>query len=143
MKKNKRLSRAFLGSYIVWVFGAVLFGFLLIKQGGALPVIAFVVAGLDLAAIITARVIFKSHYHVFFILSVIAFSVLTLYCIGGLVTEIIYTLDGKPAIYAWIISIASLLLCALVDCQYITAILKIHHRRLVEEGIIEEKEEEI
>ena len=143
MKKNKRLSRAFFGSYIVWLFGALLFVLLLIKNGGALPIIACVVAGLDLAAIITARVMFKNHYHVFFILSVAAFSVLTLFCIGGFVCELLYTLEGKSAIYAWVISSLSIALVALVDYQFVTSILKIHHKRLVEEGIIEEKEEEI
>ncbi len=143
MKKNKKLSRAFFGSYFVWAFGAILFVLLLVKQPVALPIIAMVVAALILAAIIVARVMFSKNYQVFFITSVIGFSLLTLYCIGGLILEIIYTAKGIPAPYAWVISIASLLLVALVDYQYISSVLKIHHKRLVEEGIIQEKEEEI
>lgn len=143
MKKYRALSRIYLLSYLVWAFGAVLFGLLLVKQGGALPIIAFVVIGIDLGFIIASRILFKRQYRLYFIFSIIGFSLLTICCIGGLVLEIIYTTQGIPAPYAWTISILNVLLCAVIDYFYITSTIKIHHKRLVEEGVIKEVEEEI
>ena len=143
MKRYKWLSRIFVLSYFVWAFGAVLFGLLLVKQGGPLPIIAFILVGIDLGLIIGARATFKHYYRVYFGLSLSGFSLLNLACIGGLVLEIIYTSQGIPAPYAWVIGILNVVLCAVIDYVYIKSTLKIHHKRLVEEGVIKEVEEEI
>ena len=143
MKRYRGLSRIFLLSYLVWAFGAVLCGLLLVKQGGALPIIAFVLVGIDLACIIVARVMFKHYYRVYFVLSIIGFSLLNVLCIGGLVLEIIYTNQGIPAPYAWVIGILNTVLCVLIDYVYIRSTMKIHHKRLVEEGVIQDVEEQI
>ena len=143
MKRYKGLSRIFVLSYFVWAFGAVLCGLLLVKQGGALPILAFCLAGVDLACIIVARVLFKQHYHVYFTLSIVGLALLNVLCIGGLIIEIVYTTQGIPAPYAWVFGILNVLLCAFIDYIYVKSTLKIHHKRLVEEGVIQETEEEI
>lgn len=143
MKKYKALSRIFVLSYFTWLFGAILFGLLLFKNGGALPYVILGVAVIDLAAIIVARCMFKSHYTVFLILSIIGFGILNVFCVGALVTEIIFTNQGIPAPYAWAIAIINVIFCIIIDIFYIRSLRKIHHKRLVEEGIIKEEEEEI
>lgn len=143
MKIYRGLSRVFVLSYLVWAFGAVLFGLLLVKQGTVPTVLAFVGLALDLAAIIVARCMFKNHYRVYFVLSIIGFSLLNVACIGALIIEILYTMQGIPAPYAWVIGVLNVVLCLLIDYIYITSTMKIHHKRLVEAGIIQDVEEQI
>lgn len=143
MKPSKKLARVFLGSYFIWAFGALLFWLLLIKDGGALPIIIFVLACLDLAGIIVARVMYGKQYKVFFILSVISFFLLNVFVVGGFVTEAIYTSKGIPAVYAWVFASVNLALVALMDYHYIRDLITSYHKNMVAHGLIEEKEEEI
>ena len=143
MKPSKKLSRVFLASYFVWAFGALLFWLLLIKDGGVLPTIIFIFECLDLAGIIVARVMYSKNYQVFFITSIISFVLLTGFVIGGFVTEIIYTTNGIPAVYAWVFSSINLALIALVDYNFVRDLLNSYHKNMVAQGLIEEKEEEI
>ena len=143
MKPSKTLSRVYLASYFIWAFGALLFWLLLLKDGGALPILIFVFEVLDLAGIIVSRVMYGKNYKTFFILSIISFFLLNLFVIGGFVTEAIYTNNGIPATYAWVFSSVNLALVALMDWGFISDLLKSYHKNMVAAGLIEEKEEEI
>ena len=142
MRITKRLSRSFVISYFVWTFGALLCGLLLVKKGGALPIIAFVLAGIDLGLIIAARAVYKKHYFLFFIFSIIGFAILNVLVIGGLILEIVYTTQGIPATYAWVIACLNTALLLLVDYLYIFELIKNNHKRLVQAGVIAETEED-
>lgn len=144
MKKYKALSRIFLLSYLIVVFSAVLFAFLLVKFSTPLAIVFIFLAAADLAAFIVARVMFEKHYNIFFYISIAALGYLNLAILGGFILEFVYTLQGTPAPYAWMISIAGILLIAVVDTFYILSLRKIHHKKMVELGLeTPETEEEI
>lgn len=144
MKKHKGLSRIFIMSYFVIIFCGVLFGLLLVKYNLALALVIIGLEVLDLAAFITSKHLFSSHYLAFFIISLVALSFLNISVIGALVLESILTASGEPAPYAWMIIIIAIGFMAIIDYVYPTSLAKIHHKRLIEEGVIEpEAEEEV
>ena len=138
MKKYVGLARVFLLSYLVVVFGGTLLALLLIKDNQGAAIAMAILAGLDLAAFIVARVIFSKYYLAFLIVSLSALLVLNGLVLGGFILEIIYTNNGLSAKYAWFISIASLVLLAVIDLFYGLGVHKIHRKRLIAEGIIQE-----
>ena len=143
MKKYKALSRAYLLSYFIIIFCGVLFGFLFTKVNVGLALALIILAVLDLAALIVSRVFFSKHYLVFLYVGVVALGIMNVSVLGSFIIELIYTIQGFPAPYAWMVASVSLVLTAVVDLFYILAIRKIHIKKLIEQGIIEEKEEEI
>ena len=141
MKKYKALSRVYLLAYLVALFGGMLFGLLLVKDNLGLAIAMMVLCLLDFAAIIVSRAMFRNHYHIFFYVSLPAFIVLTLLVIAGFSLEVIYSNQGLSATYAWTIGSLNLGLVVFIDLFYALTIRKIHHKRLVAEGIIVEDDE--
>ena len=143
MKNYKSLSRIFILSYLTSLFGGMLFGMLLIKNNGVAATFMIILSVLDLAAIITARVFFSKNFKAYLILSASGFSILTMLVLAGFITEIIYTVNGLPAYYAWMIGIINLIFVILIDAFYVLNLLKLRHDRLVELGVIKPVEEDI
>lgn len=142
MKKYKALSRIFLLSYFIIIFCGVLFGFLLVKASIPLAIVLIILAALDFIALIVVRFLFVKHYNLFFIISTAAFGYMNLSVLCSFIIELVYTIQGTPAPYAWMVSILSILLTAVVDIFYVLSIQKIHHKKMVELGLEKEKEEE-
>ena len=142
MKKYRALSRIFLLSYLVLIFCGVLFGFLLVKSNLAVALVLIGLAVVDWAALITAKHLFNRHYQAFLIISVIGIAYVNIASLGALIIEIIYTAQGLPAHYAWMISIISVLFCVVIDIYYVLSIKAIHHKKMVEQGLVEEEKEE-
>lgn len=142
MKKYKALSRIFILSYLVLIFCGVLFGFLLMKPNMVFGIIICCIMLADWINLIVAKHLFKSHYLTFFIMSVVGLSLLNISVVGSFILELVYTCNGKPATYAWMIVSIAIAFTFLIDFFYVKSIRAIHHKKLVEEGIIEEEKEE-
>lgn len=142
MKKYKALSRIFLLSYLILIFCGILFGFLLTKFSVPLAIVFIALAVADFAALIVAKHLFNKHYNVYFTMSVICLGYMNLSVLGSFLLEVIFTAQGNPAPYAWMISIISILLTVVVDVFFVLSIKKIHHKKMVELGLEEEEKEE-
>ena len=143
MKKYKALSRVFLLSYLIIIFCGVLFGLLLVKPNVALGIVFISIMVLDWINLIVAKHLFTDHRKAFLIMSHIGIGLMTLSVIGSLVLESIYTSQGEPAPYAWMIVGISIVLTALVDFYYVRSLLKIRRLELIESGQLVEREEEV
>ena len=75
-------------------------------------------------------------------MSVICLGYMNLSVLGSFLLEVIFTAQGNPAPYAWMISIISILLTVVVDVFFVLSIKKIHHKKMVELGLEEEEKEE-
>ena len=142
MKKYKSLTRIFLLSYLVIIFCGVLFGLLLTKASVGLAIALIILAVLDFAALIVVRFLFEKHYNIYFSISVGAIGYMNLSVLGAFIIELIYTIQGNPAPYAWMVSIVSILLTAVIDIFFVLNIRKIHHKKMVELGLEQEEAEE-
>ena len=60
-----------------------------------------------------------------------------------ILSVLIYTVNGLPAYYAWMIGIINLIFVILIDVFYVLNLLKLRHNRLVELGVIKPVEEDI
>ena len=115
MKKNRALFRSYIGAYFVWTFGAVLAALVLNAWGAAPSIIAVIVALIDVAALITSHVFYSTTKQVYAPLSFAAHGVNTVLVIVAFVAELMLTLKGKAAPYAWMISIICLLSLIPID----------------------------
>lgn len=140
--KNKNLGRAFLLSYLVAIFAGMVFGLLLVKANLALAIVLMIVALLDLGGIIAARVLFKNYFQLFIYFSLASFGLLNVLTLAGFVTEMIFTIMGQPAPYAWFVSSLGLALLVVIDLSYYFGVKKIKRSKLIEAGVIKEFEEE-
>ena len=142
MKKYKALSRVFLLSYIHLIFCGILFGAMLVMFNVAL---ALTVIGIMVATwieMIVAKHLFANHYLAFFIMSLIGIALVNISFIGLFVIELTLTINGKYAPYPWMILGFGFAFVPLIDIFFPLSLKKIHHKRLVEEGIIVEKVED-
>ena len=115
MKKNRALSRVYLGGYIVWLFGGILAALVLNAFGAAPSVIAVIIAFLDLAAIICSHVFYSKLKIAYAPTSFAAFGTLNLLVLIAFFVELGLTVQGRSAPYAWVISIISLVLLIPMD----------------------------
>ena len=109
MKKNRALSRSYIGAYFVWTFGAVLASLVLNAWGAAPSIIAIIVAFVGVAALISSHVFYSTTKQAYVPVSFAGHAINTVLVIVAFIAEIILTQQGKPATYAWVISIICLL----------------------------------
>ncbi len=115
-KRNISLARAYLAFYILFVFSAAIPVLLTFRFSITLSIVVLVVEFLCLAGVIVSNVFYdKKIEKVFYITGIASFGLFDLLILYGFVLELVYTIQGKPATYAWIISIASILIYALIS----------------------------
>lgn len=115
MKKNKILYRAWFWSYFALVLGGVLAALLSAKLSGALAIIMTVLAFVDLGLIIAGRVLYVKNRPLFPWFAYAAMGLLSALILFGFVLEIVYTAQGKPAVYAWVMGSISLVGVFFID----------------------------
>lgn len=140
MKKYKALSRIFILSYIQIIFCGVLFGLMLVKFNVYLSIVSTGIMIATWIEMIVAKHLFKSHYLAFFIMSIIGIALIDISFIGTFVIELMLTINNQYAPYPWMILGFSFAFVPLINIFYFLTIKKIHYKRLVEEGLIIEKE---
>ncbi|MCR5078826.1 MAG: hypothetical protein K6B65_02770 [Bacilli bacterium] len=134
MKKNKSLHRAWIWGYIVLLFGGALLPLLGYKLSPVFAVIAVVFVCLILVDLIVAHVFYAKKRELFPLLSFIGHGALTLSVIFAFILEVVYTSQGAPAPYAWVIGIISMLLMVYVDWRVIGVNKKIIRGEKIIEG---------
>lgn len=128
IRKNKALSRCYLGIYLVWIFASWIAPFLFGRDVPALTIIFIVINCLNLAGIIVSHVFKnKNKFKPFLISSAISIGVLTVVTLVGFIMEIAFTVQGQPATYAWVISSIGVAIMALVVPFTIRAYYQIAH----------------
>ena len=136
MKKNKSLHRAWLWGYVFLIFGGALAPLLAYKIS---PWLAFVLAdllALILADEIVAHVFYAKKRNLFPLLSFIGQGLITLFIVFAFVLEIIYTINGTPAVYPWVVGSITLLGMVYVDWR----VFSINRKIIKGETIIEGKQ---
>ena len=105
IRKNKTLSRCYLGAYIAAIFSTWIAPFLISRESGAAAIILVVIDSLLLAGLITSHVFKnKNMMKPFLISSAIAIGTIFIMVLVGFIIELIYTIQGQPAQYAWWVS---------------------------------------
>lgn len=105
MKKIKALSRAWFWSYISWLVGGSVPVLLAIRFGVAFPIIMLVLWIAALGLIITARVMYAKKKPFFPTFAYAGQGLTLALALFGLILEIVFTAQGLPAVYAWIMSV--------------------------------------
>lgn len=149
MKKNRALSRCYFGAYIVWLFGGILCPMVLNIHGAAISIVCVVIVVIALAALITSHVFYTKLPKAYAPVSFLGHGLNSLLVVGAFVGELMNTLNGKPATYAWIIASISLVLTILIDVflikeniKFIKLLKKAPKAPATEEPKEEEKKEE-
>ena len=116
MKKNRALSRCYLGGYIFWIFGVTLAALMFLKLSIVLMTILIIVAVLILGALIASHVLYdKKQFKLYFYFSLVAFALSSLYVLAAFILEIVLQAKGEGALYAIVVLSISLVGYALVD----------------------------
>lgn len=127
-KRHIAMARAYLAFYILFVFAAPIPAFLLTKFSNALTVVFIVIPCLMLGGVIASNVFYDKHMDKAFYLSgMISYLSFDILVLAGLIIEIIYTLNGEPAVYAWVISILSLLILGVIDLFVALGMYRLKH----------------
>ena len=135
MKKNKALSRVYLGGYFVWIFGSFLAPLVLNYYGAAPSIITIVLVVADLAAIICSHVFYSKLKQAYLPTSFAAFGVLNVLVLLGFIFEIVLTVKGKPAVWPWILGVICVLLLIPIDYFLIRCNLK-YRKQLQDEAAL-------
>lgn len=126
MKKNRALSRCYLGGYIFWIFGVTLAALMFLKLSIVLMTILIIVAVLILGALIASHVLYdKKQFKLYFYFSLAAFVLSSLYVLAAFILEIVLQAKGEGALYAIVVLSISLVGYALVDIFLVRANLKL------------------
>ena len=126
MKKNRALSRCYLGGYIFWIFGVTLAALMFLKLSIVLMTILIIVAVLILGALIASHVLYdKKQFKLFFYFSLAAFALSSLYVLAAFILEIVLQAKGEGALYAIVVLSISLAGYALVDIFLVRSNLKL------------------
>lgn len=126
MKKNRALSRCYLGGYIFWIFGVTLAALMFLKLSIVLMTILIIVAVLILGALIASHVLYdKKQFKLYFYFSLAAFTLSSLYVLAAFILEIVLQAKGEGALYAIVVLSISLVGYALVDIFLVRANLKL------------------
>ena len=116
MKKNRALSRCYLGGYIFWIFGVTLAALMFLKLSIVLMTILIIVAVLILGVLIASHVLYdKKQFKLYFYFSLAAFTLSSLYVLAAFILEIVLQAKGEGALYAIVVLSISLVGYALVD----------------------------
>ena len=126
MKKNRALSRCYLGGYIFWIFGVTLAALMFLKLSIVLMTILIIVAVLILGALIASHVLYdKKQFKLYFYFSLAAFTLSSLYVLAAFILEIVLQAKGEGALYAIVVLSISLVGYALVDIFLVRSNLKL------------------
>ena len=126
MKKNRALSRCYLGGYIFWIFGVTLAALMFLKLSIVLMTILIIVAVLILGALIASHVLYdKKQFKLYFYFSLAAFTLSSLYVLAAFILEIVLQAKGEGALYAIVVLSISLAGYALVDIFLVRSNLKL------------------
>ena len=134
MKKNKHLYRAWVGSYFTLIFGGALAALLSVHAGAWLAILFTVVAVIDFGLIIAGRVLYGKKRSLFPVFAFIGQGINTFLIAFGIVQEIALTSQGKPAVYAWVIGMISLVATVAIDWITIHYCMKIIRGEKIIEG---------
>ena len=100
MKKNKVLSRCYLGGYFLWLFGTFLAAMMWIKMSVAATWIFAILSVLVLAAIIVSHVFYTTKREWYPIVSFAGFGLAATIELIGFILEMVNIAQGKYAFYA-------------------------------------------
>ena len=115
-KRSKLLSRIYIGLYIIWLFGCLIFSFLMAEYSVVLSIILIVLNLVVLAGIIVSNVYKNKNMKKEFILSsLISVGTLLLFVLIGFVLELVNTFRGQPATYARISLGISIVLIGIIS----------------------------
>ena len=103
MKMNRVLSRCYLAGYIVWLFGNLLFPFLLARVSGVMTTVFVIISFLILAGMIVSHVFYSKLPKLFPLFSAIFEGANFAFIICAFITELIYIGMGELGLYAIII----------------------------------------
>ena len=134
MKKNKNLSRAWFWSYIMLIFPGSLAALLSVKMSGALAVVFVVFSCIDLGLIIAAQVLYTKKRSLFPWFAFASQGLLSLLILYAMVVELVLTIMGQPAVYAWIIGSIGLVAMVFIDWAAIFYSMKIIRGETIIEG---------
>ena len=134
MKKNKRLFRAWVWSYVVLVVSSGLSAFLSFRYSNVLSFVMIGVSVIALAGLIVAQVFYKKNRKLFPILGLCAQGLAALVVLYSLVIESILTAMGYPAVYAWVVLGLAVLIYAFILYATIAIVLKIIRGETIIEG---------
>lgn len=116
MKKNRSLSRCYIASYLLWVFGVVLAALMFLKISVGLMIALIVVAVIILGGIIASHVLYnKQKMLLFLIFSFASHGLATIFILAAMIFELVLNAQGQGALYAMIMLIGCSVIYALVD----------------------------
>lgn len=137
MKKNKVLYRCYVGSYFLWLFGALLAPMLFIRFSPGFAIAMAILAGLTLAGMIVSHVFYNRKREWYFYPSYIFHGINAALILAAFVTEMIYCGQGKNATYAIVISSICLAFEALVVYYLIRANMALSKTMAKEQAALE------
>ena len=116
MKKNRALSRCYLGGYFLWVFGVVLASLMFLKIALGLMIALLVVAVLILGVVIASHVLYnKKQFKLYIYFSFGSFGLASLFVLGAFILEMVLQGKGEGALYATVMLSICLAVYILVD----------------------------
>ena len=99
MKKNRTLSRCYLGGYFLWAFGTFLAAMMWIKVSVAMTWVFAILSILSLAAIIVSHVFYTTKRDLYPIVSFAGFGVAFTIELIGFILEMVNCAQGQYAFY--------------------------------------------
>ncbi len=101
MKKNRALSRCYLGGYFLWAFGVVLAALMFLKISLGLMIALIVVAVLILGVVIASHVLYnKKQFNLYIYFSFTSFGLSSLFVLAAFIFEMVLQGKGEGALYA-------------------------------------------
>jgi hypothetical protein len=129
MKKNKALRRSYVFMYIMWLFGSIATALLFYRLGLALFIVLLTIVAITLGLLITGHVYYEKNYKNFVLIGGAGICLFNIINIIGLIVELVYTIQGKPATYAWVMLGLTLLSQILIDVFFYLDIKKAIDRK--------------
>ena len=115
-KRNISMARAYLAFYILFAFSGAIAPLLCFKISGALSIILIVIDCLALGGLIASHVFYNKEMNkALYISAISSVAVFDLMILFGFILEIVYTIQGNSATYAWVMSIVSIIAFALIS----------------------------
>ncbi len=115
MKKNKALNRSYIFMYVMWLFGSIATALLFYRLGLVSFIILLLLVAITLGLLITGHVFYEKDYKKFVFVGGSGIALFNIINIVGLIVELVYTIQGKPATYPWVILGITLLSQILID----------------------------
>ena len=127
-KRTISMARAYLAFYILFVFSGAIAPVLAFKYSGALSIILIVLDFIALGGLIASNVFYnKENNKLLYIFAISSLSLFDAIIVLGFILELVFTIQGQSATYAWVMSVLSIIAFAIISFFIALGLYRVKH----------------